>query len=160
MKRTFRRLALAFCLATCLVPAASASATTGPVPGLPASALAVMNQAPYANGQWFISVRDIETGQQLISLNSDKLVEPGSVVKTYSMGAGWLRFGPNRQIVTPVKRQGKVVNGELKGDLTLVGEGDLTMGGRTKPDGKVDFTNLDHNDANDLPGATLTPRTR
>jgi D-alanyl-D-alanine carboxypeptidase/D-alanyl-D-alanine-endopeptidase (penicillin-binding protein 4) len=157
MNRTFRRLALAFCLATCVVPAASASATAGPVPGLPAAALAVMNQAPYANGQWFISVRDIETGQQLVSLNADSLVEPGSVVKTYSMGAGWLNFGPNRQIVTPVKRQGKVVNGELKGDLTLVGEGDLTMGGRTKPDGKVDFTNLDHNDANDLPGATLTP---
>ncbi len=71
MKRSCRRLALAFCLATCLVPAASASATTAPVPGLPAAALAVMNQAPYANGQWFISVRDIETGQQLISLNSD-----------------------------------------------------------------------------------------
>ena len=30
------------------------------------------------------------------------------------------------------------------------------MGGRTKPDGTVDFTNLDHNDANPLPGATLT----
>ena len=30
------------------------------------------------------------------------------------------------------------------------------MGGRTKPDGTVDFTNLDHNDANGIPGATLT----
>ena len=39
----------------------------------------------------------------------------------------------------------------------LVGQGDLTMGGRTKPDGTVDFTNLDHNDANGIPGATLTP---
>ena len=31
------------------------------------------------------------------------------------------------------------------------------MGGRTKPDGTVDFANLDHNDANPIPGATLTP---
>lgn len=116
-----------------------------------------MNQPAYSGGQWFISVRDIETGQQLISLNADALIEPGSVVKTYSMGAGWLHFGPHRRIVTPVKRQGKVVDGKLIGDLTLVGEGDLTMGGRTKPDGKVDFTNFDHNDANELPGATLTP---
>lgn len=30
------------------------------------------------------------------------------------------------------------------------------MGGRTKPDGTVDFTNFDHNDANPLQGATLT----
>ena len=33
----------------------------------------------------------------------------------------------------------------------------MTMDGRTKPDGTVDFANLDHNDANLLPGATLTP---
>jgi D-alanyl-D-alanine carboxypeptidase/D-alanyl-D-alanine-endopeptidase (penicillin-binding protein 4) len=157
IKRSARRLALAFCLAAFVAPAASASADTGPVPGLPPAALEVMNQPAYAGGQWFISVRDIKTGQQLISLNSDKLVEPGSVVKTYSMGAGWLHFGPHRRIVTPVKRQGRIVGGRLMGNLTLVGEGDLTMGGRTKPDGKVDFTNLDHNDANDLPGATLTP---
>src|SRR5882757_5497285 len=98
MNRTFRRLGLALCLATCVAPAASASATTGPVPGLPPAALTVMNQPASANGQWFISVRDIETGQQLISLNSDALVEPGSVVKTYSMGAGWLHFGPHRRI--------------------------------------------------------------
>ena len=32
------------------------------------------------------------------------------------------------------------------------------MGGRTKPNGQVDYTNLDHNDANKLPGATLTPQ--
>jgi len=73
------------------------------------------------------------------------------------MGAGWLQFGPDHQVVTPVKRQGRVVRGTLKGNLILVGEGDMTMGGRTKPNGDVDYTNLDHNDANPLPGATLTP---
>ncbi|MEP6562588.1 MAG: D-alanyl-D-alanine carboxypeptidase/D-alanyl-D-alanine-endopeptidase, partial [Nakamurella sp.] len=51
---------------------------------------------------------------------------------------------------------GEVVDGTLTGDLILVGMGDVTMGGRTKPDGTVDFTNLDHNDANGIPGATLT----
>lgn len=45
----------------------------------------------------------------------------------------------------------------LKGSLILVGAGDMTMDGRTKPNGTVDYTNLDHNDANALPGATLTP---
>lgn len=144
-------------LVTAGVLAPSAAATTGPVPGLDPAALDVMNQPAYVNGQWFISVRDLDTGQQVISLNADTLVEPGSVVKTYSMGAGWLQFGPDHTVVTPVKRAGRVVRGTLRGSLILVGQGDLTMGGRTKPDGTVDFTNLDHNDANDLPGATLTP---
>ena len=126
------------------------------MPGLPADAAAVMAKPPYAGGQWAISVRDMDTGEQIISLNADTLFEPGSVVKTYSTGAAWQHFGPDSTVVTPVKRSGEVVDGELRGDLILVGKGDLTMGGRTRPDGTVDFTNLDHNDANALPGATLT----
>ena len=100
--------------------------------------------------------QDIDTGEQIISYNDDLLFEPGSVVKTYSTGAAWQEFGPDSTVVTPVKRTGEVVDGTLTGDLVLVGKGDLTMGGRTKPDGTVDFTNLDHNDANGIPGATLT----
>lgn len=140
--------------------ATTSPATSGPatsVPGLDESALAVMEQPQYANARWSISVRDIDTGETLIALDADTMAEPGSAVKTYSMGAAWLEWGPDHQIVTPVKRTGEVVDGTLQGDLVLVGKGDLTMGGRTKPDGTVDFANLDHNDANPLPGATLTP---
>ena len=116
-----------------------------------------MEQPQYANARWSLSVRDIDTGETLIDLDADKMAEPGSAVKSYSMGAAWLEWGPEHRIVTPVKRTGEVVEGTLQGDLVLVGKGDLTMGGRTKPDGTVDFANLDHNDANPLPGATLTP---
>ncbi|MET0965008.1 MAG: D-alanyl-D-alanine carboxypeptidase/D-alanyl-D-alanine-endopeptidase [Nakamurella sp.] len=126
------------------------------VPGLPQAALDVIDAPLYKNGQWAISVRDIDSGEQLIALNADTFFEPGSVVKTYSTGAAWLEFGPDATVVTPVKRTGEVVNGTLTGDLVLVGKGDVTMGGRTKPDGTVDFANLDHNDANGIPGATLT----
>lgn len=127
------------------------------VPGLDPSALRVMNQPAYASGQWFIAVRDLDTGQPVISYDAGTLVEPGSVVKTYSIGAGWQQFGPDSHVVTPVKRTGRVVRGTLGGDLILVGAGDMTLDGRTKPDGSVDYTDLDHNDANALPGATLTP---
>jgi len=135
--------------------ATDGSATS--VVGLDESALAVMGQPQFEDGRWSISVRDIDTGETLIDLDADKMAEPGSVVKTYSMGAGWLEWGPDHRIVTPVKRTGEIVDGTLQGDLVLVGKGDITMGGRTKPDGSVDFANLDHNDANPLPGATLTP---
>lgn len=127
------------------------------VPGLDQSALDVMNQPPYANARWAIAVEDMDTGEQIISLNADTFFEPGSVAKTYSIGAAWQQFGRNSTVVTPVKRTGETTAGVLAGDLILVGQGDLTMGGRTKPDGTVDFTNLDHNDANGVPGATLTP---
>lgn len=137
-------------------PAAGPSGTVGAVTGLDPSALAVMNQPAYAQGQWAISVTDLDSGEKLIGLNDSTLFEPGSVVKTYSTGAAWQQFGPDSTVVTPVKRTGEIADGTLTGDLILVGQGDLTMGGRTKPDGTVDFTDLDHNDANAIPGATLT----
>jgi D-alanyl-D-alanine carboxypeptidase/D-alanyl-D-alanine-endopeptidase (penicillin-binding protein 4) len=127
------------------------------VPGLDESALEVMGKPEYQNGRWAISVRDVETGEVLVDLEADTMAEPGSATKSYSVGAAWLQWGPDHTVTTPVKRTGAVVDGAVQGDLVLVGKGDLTMGGRTKADGTVDFTNLDHNDANPLPGATLTP---
>ncbi|CAN5630711.1 D-alanyl-D-alanine carboxypeptidase/D-alanyl-D-alanine-endopeptidase [soil metagenome] len=127
------------------------------MPGLDDATLAVMNQPEYANGRWAISVRDIDSGETLMALNADTMAEPGSAMKSDSVGAAWLEWGPDHTVTTPVKRTGEVVDGTVQGDLVLVGKGDLTMGGRTKPDGTVDFADLDHNDANPLPGATLTP---
>lgn len=127
------------------------------VPGLPDAALEVMNQPQFASGRWSIAVEDLDTGEVLVDLDGEKLAEPGSFVKTYSAGAAWVKWGPDHTVVTPVKQSGEVTAGTLVGDLVLVGQGDLTMGGRTKDDGSVSFANLDHNDANPLPGATLTP---
>jgi D-alanyl-D-alanine carboxypeptidase/D-alanyl-D-alanine-endopeptidase (penicillin-binding protein 4) len=136
-------------------PATGESITA--VPGLDEAALAAMNTPEYANGRWAISVRDIDTGETLVDLDADAMAEPGSAMKSYSVGAAWLEWGPDHTVITPVKRTGEVVDATVQGDLVLVGKGDLTLGGRTKPDGTVDFTDLDHNDANPLPGATLTP---
>ena len=125
--------------------------------GVPDAALAVMNEDRYANSRWQIYAEDLETGDVLVDYFSDAMAEPGSFVKTYSAAAAWLEFGSDSTLTTPVKAVGEVADGTLNGDLILVGQGDLTMGGRTKPDGTVDITNLDHNDANPIPGATLTP---
>lgn len=135
------------------------SGSEGPVEeirDLPARAQEVMDQPQYANGRWMIAVTDLETGDVLIDVDSERMTEPASFTKTYSVGAAWLKWGPDHRVTTPVKQSGDVVDGTLEGDLVLVGKGDLTMGGRTKADGTVDFANLDHNDANPIPGATLT----
>ena len=126
------RIAVLACLATTAALAPSASASTGPVPGLDPAALEVMNQPAYADGQWFISVRDLDTGQQLIDLAGGALVEPGSVVKTYSMGAGWLQFGPDHKVVTPVKRTGR--DAFLRNVLIAIGNsGDAALAGEAEP---------------------------
>jgi D-alanyl-D-alanine carboxypeptidase/D-alanyl-D-alanine-endopeptidase (penicillin-binding protein 4) len=124
--------------------------------GIPADALEVMNGEMYENSRWQIYVEDLETGDVLVDYFGDAMAEPGSFVKTYSSAAAWLQFGSDSTVTTPVKTSGEVNGGTLSGDLILVGQGDLTMGGRTTPDGTVDITDLDHNDANPLPGATLT----
>jgi D-alanyl-D-alanine carboxypeptidase/D-alanyl-D-alanine-endopeptidase (penicillin-binding protein 4) len=133
-----------------------AAETSGGASAVPEAALKVMNQPQYENGRWLISVTDLDTGEKLIDLDGNKMAEPASFTKTYSVGAAWLKWGPDYVVTTPVKRTGEVTGSTLAGDLVLVGKGDFTLGGRTKADGTVDYTNLDHNDANPLPGATLT----
>jgi D-alanyl-D-alanine carboxypeptidase/D-alanyl-D-alanine-endopeptidase (penicillin-binding protein 4) len=125
--------------------------------GIPDDARAVMDGDLYGASRWQIYVEDLDSGEVLVDYFGDAMAEPGSFVKTNSSAAAWLEFGPDSTVTTPVKAAGAVSGGMLAGDLILVGSGDLTMGGRTKDDGAVDFTNLDHNDANPLPGATLTP---
>jgi D-alanyl-D-alanine carboxypeptidase len=51
-----------------------------------------------------------------------------------------------------------VKSGVLDGDLILVGSGDLTFGGRLTPSGDIQYTAFDHNDANNLGTAILTPQ--
>jgi D-alanyl-D-alanine carboxypeptidase/D-alanyl-D-alanine-endopeptidase (penicillin-binding protein 4) len=122
---------------------------------MPASAVEIMESAPYTNGIWGVHVTDAQSGEVLVDYNSATLLEPASVTKTFSVGSAWLKFGPDSTITTPVVRDGQVDGGTLNGDLVLVAKGDILMGGQTGPDGQVVFTDMDHNDANLLPGATI-----
>ena len=135
--------------------AAAGSSTIGSIPGLSQTAVDIMNSAPYSQGTWAVQVSDAASGESLVNYNSTRLLEPASVTKTYSVGSAWLKFGPESHIDTPVVRSGKVTGTTLDGDLILVAKGDITMGGQTGPDGNIVFTNLDHNDANAIPGATI-----
>jgi D-alanyl-D-alanine carboxypeptidase/D-alanyl-D-alanine-endopeptidase (penicillin-binding protein 4) len=128
------------------------------VAGLDAATLAVMDKRAYARGRWSISVRDVDTGETLVDVDADKLGAPGSV-RTYAAGAAWLDLGPDQRITTPVVRSGEIVDGVLAGDLVLVARGDVTMGNRARSDGTVEIADVDvdHDDANAVPGAALTP---
>ncbi len=110
----------------------------------------------YKQARWGILVVDAETGQTVYEQNADQLFLPASTTKLYSCAAALAAFGPDHRFETPVYQRGSLSNGTLLGDLILVAQGDLTMGGRTSSDGKMAFKNQDHTYANFMPGSELT----
>ncbi|BCZ85322.1 D-alanyl-D-alanine carboxypeptidase/D-alanyl-D-alanine-endopeptidase [Paraburkholderia terrae] len=120
----------------------------------------IMSKPRYtsAKSQWSMVVMDANTGQVLDALDPDMLVLTASVRKLYSVATALNVIGADHRFVTPVYRTGTVDgSGMLTGNLILQASGDLTFGGRQKPDGSVDFTDFDHNDARGFGGAILTP---
>jgi serine-type D-Ala-D-Ala carboxypeptidase/endopeptidase (penicillin-binding protein 4) len=76
----------------------------------------------------------------------------------FSCATALLAIGPDTTFETTVHRRGEVVDGTLKGDLILVAGGDLTLGGRAGPNGKLLFQDNDHIYANYTSGeAKPTP---
>jgi D-alanyl-D-alanine carboxypeptidase len=118
----------------------------------------IMDSKLYRYGQWGYLEVDPSNGSTVRSLGpADRLYIPGSSTKLFSVSATLDELGFDHRFKTPVYAQGRVKNGKLSGDLVLVASGDLTMGGRTAPDGTVSYTPVDHTYANSVPGATLTP---
>ncbi|MCX4748076.1 D-alanyl-D-alanine carboxypeptidase/D-alanyl-D-alanine-endopeptidase [Kitasatospora sp. NBC_01287] len=118
---------------------------------------AIMNKPAYKHAQWGLLEIDAENGRVVHSMYPDQFFMPGSTVKLITISGAWHDLGPDHRFTTPVNAVGRLNGSTLTGNLALVAQGDLTMGGRTKPDGSVDFTPIDHTYADDVPGATLTP---
>src|SRR5215208_6798354 len=118
----------------------------------------IMNSSFYRYGEWGLLEVDPSNGHTVRSLGpTDRLYIPGSSTKLFSVSAALDALGFDHRFKTPVYAQGEVKNDTLSGNLVLVASGDLTMGGRTAPNGTVSYTPVDHTYANDVPGATLTP---
>ncbi|WP_405018396.1 D-alanyl-D-alanine carboxypeptidase/D-alanyl-D-alanine-endopeptidase [Kitasatospora sp. NBC_00070] len=151
-----RVTALGAVLATALTVGAA-----GPVPDqsddLGPEITAIMNKPAYQHAQWGLLEIDDATGRVIHSRYPDQFFIPGSTAKLVSVSGAWHTLGGDHRFSTPVQAVGDRDGTVLNGSLVLVAQGDLTMGGRTKPDGGVDYTTIDHTYANDVPGATLTP---
>ncbi|MCM2413104.1 D-alanyl-D-alanine carboxypeptidase/D-alanyl-D-alanine-endopeptidase [Streptomyces sp. RKAG290] len=117
----------------------------------------IMRKPDYPNAQWGLLQQDPDTGRVVHSRFADQFFIPGSVAKLFGTSGAWDTLGGDHRFKTPVYAIGERRGSALNGNLGLVAQGDLTMGGRTRPDGTVDYTDLDHTYANDFPGATLTP---
>lgn len=123
---------------------------------LPGDIQAVFNKPLYKGATWGLRVVDSD-GKVIIDYNSKHQFFIGSVRKVFSVGELLNQVGPDHTYDTPVYRIGSVdSDGVLHGNLVLVASGDLTMGGRTNPDGSIAITNFDHNEADSLGNAELT----
>jgi D-alanyl-D-alanine carboxypeptidase len=117
----------------------------------------IMEAPRYQGAIWGLRAIDLQSGQPVASLGSNDLFFTGSVRKLFSVGLALNALGPDHRFVNPVCADGEVgKDGVLKGNLVLVASGDLTLGGRTTPEGTIAFTDFDHTEANALGSAILT----
>ncbi|MCL4246270.1 MAG: D-alanyl-D-alanine carboxypeptidase, partial [Candidatus Dadabacteria bacterium] len=124
---------------------------------VPPDIQAIFDKPFYDGAIWGLRVIDQDTGEVLINLRPDYDFFIGSVRKTFTLGELMIEVGPDHTTTTPIHYQGTIgEGGVLDGDLILVATGDLTMGGRTLPDGQIAISNFDHNEANSLGNAVLT----
>jgi serine-type D-Ala-D-Ala carboxypeptidase/endopeptidase (penicillin-binding protein 4) len=106
---------------------------------------AVTRSDGYGVGHWGILVVDAKTGETIFERNPDEMFCPASVTKLFSTAAALTELGGDYRFHTPVVRHGKLEeDGTLRGDLILVAQGDLALGGRTGSDGTLLYVDDDH----------------
>ena len=139
---------------------ACTSASSRPDAALTSEMRELMATAPFKSGRWGLLAVDANSGEVVYSLSPDSSFVTGSTAKNFSVGSVLDAYGPDHRFFTPIVRNGDVdAAGTLNGDLILVAQGDLTMGGRTMANGRIAVENFDHTDANAIPGmATLPPQ--
>jgi D-alanyl-D-alanine carboxypeptidase/D-alanyl-D-alanine-endopeptidase (penicillin-binding protein 4) len=155
--------ALGLALLLGVLPSQAGRADDKPVPrsaaanaALAAKLDAVLNAPEYRAALWGVLVVDAQTGEEIYAHNADKLFRPASTTKLYSCAAALVALGADYKFETPVYRRGEINDGRLQGDLIVVGQGDLTLGGRTDADGRLAFKDHDHTYANGNNRAELT----
>jgi D-alanyl-D-alanine carboxypeptidase len=124
---------------------------------VPPNIRTVLDLPLYDKALWGLRVVDVASGKVLIDSDPDHKFLIGSVRKIFSVGALLNQVGPDHTYDTPIYRQGQIDSaGMLRGNLILKAAGDLTMGGRTNPDGRIAISEYDHNEADSLGNAVLT----
>ena len=126
--------------------------------GLEERIAGVLKTPGYQDGHWGLLIVDATSGRTLYERNADQLFCPASVTKLYSTAAALVDLGADHRFQTPVVRRGEVdPEGTLRGDLVLIAQGDLCLGGRTGPEGTLLFEDHDHTYAGGNFDATLVP---
>ncbi|MGL4553255.1 MAG: D-alanyl-D-alanine carboxypeptidase/D-alanyl-D-alanine endopeptidase [Gemmataceae bacterium] len=111
----------------------------------------VMDGPAYRGARWGVLIVEADGGKVVYERNADQLFAPASVTKLYTCAAAMLALGADRRFTTAVYQRGD--------DLILVPGGDLTLGGRTKKDGTLAFSDDDHTYATAVSAGTAVTDT-
>ncbi|HLA88987.1 MAG TPA: D-alanyl-D-alanine carboxypeptidase/D-alanyl-D-alanine-endopeptidase [Gemmatimonadaceae bacterium] len=121
-------------LAVALVAAACAPRprVAAPAPALTraafrASADALVGDPMFRNANWGVLILDPATGDTLYSRNAAKLFMPASNQKILTGATALAQLGGDFRFATHFVSSAPVVDGVLRGDLVVVGQGDPTM---------------------------------
>lgn len=123
-----------------------------------AAKIAALTDTPdYAHSRWGMLFVDAADGRVVLSRNADQFFLPASTTKLYTCAAALHYLGASHMFETPLCLRGRIDNKIASGAFILIASGDLTLGGRTLPDGTMAFANKDHSYADDTaPDAAVT----
>jgi D-alanyl-D-alanine carboxypeptidase/D-alanyl-D-alanine-endopeptidase (penicillin-binding protein 4) len=114
----------------------SAAAEKKPAPkrNLAREVETLLDQPSLDRAHWGLDVVDLDSGKALYSRNPDKLFLPASNAKLFTTAAALAIAGPDYRFRTTVEAEGKIDNqGQLTGDLVIIGRGDPNISGRALP---------------------------
>lgn len=124
---------------------------------LPQSVSELIHGVEYREAHWGCLVVDLKSGETLVEVEANKLFAPASTTKLFSVATAFDAIGAETRIETPLVRRGEITSeGHLRGDLILIAQGDLNLGGRTNAQGELEFVSHDHTYANDATNGELT----
>ncbi|HEX6751931.1 MAG TPA: D-alanyl-D-alanine carboxypeptidase/D-alanyl-D-alanine-endopeptidase [Longimicrobium sp.] len=120
--------ALASCAAASAAPPAPSPTPTMARPSAFAAALdSIFGDTTFAGANWGVVVKSLATGETLYERNGGKMFVPASNMKIVTGSTALELLGPDFRYRTAVAATGPVANGELRGDLVVIGSGDPTI---------------------------------
>ena len=116
------------------------SLTVSSQTGLEQAVSELMQKPEYKNAAFGMNILDLHSGEDLFSLNADRLLIPASTMKLVSSATAFELLGNAYRFKTTIGYTGRVEkNGELNGDLILIGGADPALGSAYFQDHYMDF---------------------
>ncbi|MCY1718988.1 D-alanyl-D-alanine carboxypeptidase/D-alanyl-D-alanine-endopeptidase [Prolixibacteraceae bacterium Z1-6] len=103
----------------------------------------LLQKPEYKNASVGMHVLDLASGDEVFNLNANQVLVPASTMKLITSGSAFEILGDEYTFETEIAWQGKLnKNGDLKGDLVIVGGADPALGSEYFQDHYMDFLKI------------------